>query len=515
MASIWLARLDTYNSTSSQVEPVYFSSAGFVTGTANLPPGGAAHTYYEPRIQNPATIRRDAFQQGRTYGSSQVGYGALELTNADGGLDYLADRGMGGRALTIVLGDVKPGGTPTWTTVMTGTVEQPEISWGKVSLRLRDRLAELDKHACQTTYAGNNSLPSGLEGVAGDIKGQRKPRLYGTVYNIDPPLVNTSRLIYQVSETAINTVSAVYDRGSSLTKGADYTSQSDMETTAPAAGNFRVWPAGGYFRLGSSPTGQITCDATQGAAAANRTAAQVLKQLALDAGIVSGDVTAADVTALDTANAAELGIWLREESVIDAMDQVANSVGAYYGFDRLGKLRLARMEAPSGTPVATLTEFEIINIEREASSDEGRGVPTWKYTLGYKQFYITQESDIAGAVTTDRRTELKRKERTVEATDSSIKTKHLLATDMAGSTYLIDATASQTECTRRLNLYKAERAMYRVKAGIDNASLTAIELGSVIRLQIQRFGMAAGKDFRVIGYTADYRLQILDLTLWG
>lgn len=515
MASIWLAKLDTYNSGTSSVESVYLSSAGFVTGTANLPPGGSAHTYYEPRIQNPATVRRDAFQQGHTYGSSQVGYGALELTNADGALDYLADRGMSGRPLTIVLGTVYPGGTPTWTTVMTGTVEQPEISWNKVFLRLRDRLAELDKHACQTTYAGTNSLPAGLEGVAGDLKGRRKPRLYGTVYNIDAPLVNTSRLIYQVSETAINTVSAVYDRGSSLTKGADYASQSAMETTAPAAGTFRVWPAGGYFRLGSIPTGQVTCDATQGAAAANRTAAQVLKQVALDAGIVSGDITAADVTALDSATSAELGVWLQEETSINAMDMVANSVGAYFGFDRLGKLRMARMEAPSGSPVTTLTESEVITIERAASSDEGRGVPAWKYSMGYKHFYTVQESDLAGVVTDARRTELKREERTVEATDASIKTKHLLASDMEGSTFLIDATAAQTECTRRLNLYKAERSMYQVKAGMDIASLSAVELGSVVRLQIQRFGMGSGKDFRVIGYTADYRLQILDLTLWG
>lgn len=515
MASIWLAKLDAYNPDTSSVVQLYFSSAGYTTGTTNLPPGISSHIAFEPRIQNPATIRRDCFDRGRTYGSSQVGYGALELSNADGALDYLSNYGLDGRALTIILGTVSQGSAPVWTTILTGTVEQPEISWDKVFLRLRDRLAELDKHACQTLYLGNNSLPSGLEGVAGDIKGNRKPRLYGTVFNITPVLVNTSRLIYQVSETAINTVSACYDRGSALTKGTDYTSQSDMETNAPAAGNFRVWPAGGFIRLGSSPTGVITCDATQGASAANRTAAQIIKQIALDAGISSGDISSADISALDTANSAEIGIWLQEETCIDAMDMVANSIGAYYGFDRLGDLRTKRLEAPSGSAVITLTNNEVISISREATADEGRGISVWRYNLGYKQFYVTQDSDLAGAVNADRRSELKLKERVISSEDTAIKTKHLLASDITASTYLIDSSAATTEASRRLSLYKVERVMYNVKAGLSSDTISLIDLGSVIKLQMNRFGMQAGKDFIVIGYTADYRLGILDLTLWG
>lgn len=494
-----------------------------VSSGAELPAGytldlnfcGDAHAAYEPRIKNPATLRRDCFAAGRTAGQSRVGYGALELVNNDGGLDDLAGYGLDGRALTLILGTATPGAAPTWTTVMTGTVEQPEVSWDRILLRLRDRLAELDKPACPNTYAGSNSLPNGLEGVAGDLKGTRKPRLYGTVYNIAPPCVNTSRLIYQVSEQAINTVSAAYDRGAALTKGADYTSQNDMETNAPAAGNFRVWPAGGCIRLGSTPAGMITCDAVQGAAAGNRTAAQILKQLALDAGIASGDISSADVTALDTANSAEVGIWLADETVLQAMDAIAGSVGAWYGFDRLGDLRMARLEAPGGTPAATLTESDVVKIERVASNDEGRGVPAWRYTLGYQRYYSVQDSDLAGSVTDARRAELRKQERTAEATDSAIKTAHLLASELTGSTLLIDATAAQTEATRRLNLYKAERAMYSVRAGLDATTLAAIDLGCVVRLQVDRFGMSAGKDFRVIGFTADYRLSILDLTLWG
>lgn len=515
MASIWLAHLVIYDPALPGTRTLYFSSAGYVTGTTNLPPGGVAHTAYEPRIKNPATLKRSCFGSGKTSGQSEVGYGALELVNNDGGLDTLTDYGLDGRPLTLILGTVTPGAAPVWTTVLTGTVEQPEISWDSVTLRLRDRLAELDKPACPTTYAGNNVLPNGLEGVADDIQGSRKPRLYGTAYNIDPPCVNTSRLIYQVSEQAIESVLGVYDRGAALLAGAAYASKSEMETTAPSAGYYRVWPAGGCFRLGSSPAGQITCDARQGASAANRTTAQVLKQLALDAGIAAGDINAADVTALDAANNAEIGLWLCDETVLTALDTAASAVGAFYGFDRLGVLRMLQFAAPSGTPVVTLTEADIIRIERQASSDEGRGIPAWRYTLGYKPFYTTQDSDYAGSVTAARRAELKLAERIVVVSDSAIQTRHLLAADMTASTPLISAAAATTEASRRLTLYKAERSLYAVRAGLDASALASLELGAVVRLQHARFGMSAGKDFRVIEYTADYRLNIFDLVLWG
>jgi hypothetical protein len=50
--------------------------------------------------------------------------------------------------------------------------------------------------------------------------------------------------------------------GVALTRGADYPDQATMESTAPSAGQYRVWSAGGCFRLGSAPAGKITVDLT-------------------------------------------------------------------------------------------------------------------------------------------------------------------------------------------------------------------------------------------------------------
>ena len=71
-----------------------------------------------------------------------------------------------------------------------------------------------------------------------------------------------------------------------------------MITTAPSAGQDRVYKTGGYFRLGSSPTGQLTADVVQGSATSNRTAAQLVKAIVIGpGGISSGDVSSADMAA--------------------------------------------------------------------------------------------------------------------------------------------------------------------------------------------------------------------------
>lgn len=514
MATICLAHVKAWNPATSSETTLYFSTAGYITGTANLPPGGTAHTYYEPRIQQPALMRRDCWQRGTTGGESSVGYGTLDLVNADGGLDYLLDWGLDGRRVTIIIGEVLPGGVPTWTVALTGTMAPPEITRNQVKLRLRDRQAELDKPVCANAYAGNNSLPNGLEGTANDLKGKRKPRIYGRVCNISPPCVNTTRLIYQVNDGAILTVDAVYDRGATITKGADYTSQSDMETNVPAAGTYRVWPAGGYFRLGSVPAGQLTCDATQGATAAARTSAQIVNAIATGpGGLAVGDISSADISALDALQSAEIGLWFGDAATCRAaLDLACNAVGAWWGFDRLGVLRIARFDAPSGQPVATLTEGEILRIER-LNTDDG-GVPAWKLTLSYKRNWVAQNSDIAGSVTADRRAVIAESWRKIETSDASVKTARPLAKEIEIQSDLIDATAAATEAARLFALYKVQRHRYEVRSALDASLISSIDLGAVVRLQQSRFGMGSGKDFRVIGISPDLRTRTAALTLW-
>jgi len=488
------------------LQTFYVAAGRYVTAPGDTP----AHTAFLDRLLDPGSLGRHAYADGRTGGATRLETGEIVIANADGALDGWINYSFDGRAVVIRSGEA--GAYPaSFTTLLTGTAEGIEATFDKIVVRLRDKSWVFDKPVCGSTYAGNNSLPNGLEGAQQDVKGRRKPKTYGKVYNVSPPCVNTSRLIYEVG--VCNAVDAGYDRGATLTKGADYTSQSDMETNVPAAGNFRAWPAGGYVRLGSQPAGQVTFDVTQGATAGNRTVAQILKQLALDAGIASGAINSADVTALDTANSAVVGIWVDDEtSFLAAMDQVAASVGAWYGFDAGGTLRMGQLTAPSGTPALTLYDYDIGEaIERVPPKDIG--IPAWRMTLGYARNFTVQASDLAGSVSAVRAAWLAEDFRREKAEDAAVKTQWLLAPEPESMGLLTAQADASTEVTRQLNLYKVRRDVYDVPLSIERAA--GLDLMAVVRLVYARFNMGAGRDFRLIGLRFELAEARAVLSLWG
>jgi len=483
----------------------YVANDRLVTESADTP----AKTAFLPRLVDPGYIGRHAYSDGRTGGATKLETGEIIIANQDGALDAWLAYSFDGRAVTIRSGTAGDAYPSAWTTVMTGTADGIKADEARIIINLRDKSWLFDKPASGTVYAGSNSLPAGLEGTAADIKGQKKPKIYGKVYNIAPPFVNTSRLIYESG--VCNSVDAVYDQGLALTAGATYTDQSDMETNAPAAGAYRVWVAGGYFRLGSTPAGEITADATAGANAAARTTAQILKQLALDAGLFSGDISSADVTALDSANSAVIGLWLRDESTLEAMDQAAASIGAWYGFDTVGTLRLGRLAAPSGTPVATLYDYAIQSIERRPPKDAG--TPIWRVTLAHSRNYLRQPSDLAGAVSAARRALLAQETLTETSADATIKTQWLLAGELNVAGQLAAAADAATEAARQLTLHKARRDIFDVAVPISAAA--GVDMMDVVRVVYPRFALDAGKDFRVIGIRLELASARVILSLWG
>ena len=345
--------------------------------------------YYEPRLKDPGQFKVNLFSSGKTSGPSQVGYGEIRLVNNDGGLDTLLNYGFDGRPLVIKKAVMLGTTVISNTTLLTCSAEQATCDWTGVSIRIKDGQQAFNVPLQPNKYGGTNELPSGLDG-SDDIKGRPKPMLYGVCKNITPVCVNTARLIYQVNDGAVADVPAVYDKGITLQAGADYTSQAQMESTAPTPGEFRAWPAGGYFRLGASPAGQVTADAIEVDVPgyASNTAANVMVRIAYGvasrSSLANPTISADDISALNAANGAEVGYYAAAETTeAAALDAVAASIGAWYGFDSSGTLRFGRLEEPAGAPVATLTKNEVKSVERLASNDSGRGLPAWRVSLTY------------------------------------------------------------------------------------------------------------------------------------
>jgi hypothetical protein len=812
--TLWLAEITVYDPGIPGTTVLrYATGRGHVTGPAETP----ASTYYDARIAQPAAMSRTAFAAGATQGGSTLGYGDLVLINEDGALDGLLAYGFDGRPITIRRGSpgaAYPSGFPVW---LTGTMQQPEVTTSTVTIKLRDRQAELTIPLQPTKYAGTNTPPTGLEGTATDLKGKPKPLLFGKVLNISPPLVNAAKLIYQLHDGAVASVQGVYDKGLALginsgghcyvavggggkistspdgatwtaqtsgtgnnlngvacgmgllvavgdsgtiitspdsinwttetgpfsganvrgvaygagcfiavanggfigrsvdghswalvtspfggttpegvvyrnglfvatalsskigtsadgvswsvaspiakswwsctygnstfligggnsglatsADGSGWTDQSggspsasdwngaaygaglfcvvgvrsgstgakigtspdgaawtdrtpdaagasydllcacyggglfvvggdsgsfsgtkhiqtspdgvtwtartsqfgtgvcclgvcyaeniqdpyfaslaDLQddTKAPAAGSWKVYLAGGYVRLGSSPAGTVTADATAGAAAADRTAAQLWKAVLTKAGKSAADWSASDITALDALNAAVCGVWIGAESTPAAeLDGIAGSVGAWWGVDKAGIYRIQQLVAPGGAPVATITANDLQNRpERVATNDAGAGIPCYATIVRYGHNYTVQTSDLAGGVTTDRRARLAAEWLEAKAIDAAVQTVHLLAPQLDWDSLLAIESDAQAEATRRLTLRKVRRDPFVLVVPLDD-TFAAVDLGNVVNFVHARYGLSAGKLFVVLGVAPDVANRAVTFWVWG
>jgi hypothetical protein len=242
----------------------------------------------------------------------------------------------------------------------------------------------------------------------------------------------------------------------------------------------------------------------------------------IDIGMVEdADFLASDVSALDALNSAVVGYWTGTDETVGlaAIGEVLNSIGASISPDRLGVFRMQRFAAPAGSPLLTIVEDDIIEVsagvERLATGDQGRGVPVWRVNYRYAPNYtVMSAGDLNNVSTTAAfRTFASLDWRTAVAEDTDVKTAHLLSPEMTVDSYLIDASAAQTEADRLLALHSVARSRFRVP--VKSVLVEGVDLGDEVRLEFPRFGLASGKNFRVIGLDENFRTTITTLDLWG
>jgi hypothetical protein len=488
----------------------YLSDARLVTEPADTPPNVA----FDETLAEPGSIALSAFGDGRTGGGTRLSLGETKINNLDGAYDAWLSYGIDGRPVVIRQGNegaAFPGG---FTTLFTGTAETMTVNNSHVIVRLRDKQRVLDMPVLTAQYGGTNVLPAGIDGTANDLAGKPIPRLFGKALNIAPPAVNTSKLVYQISGGPIASVEAVYDRGGALTFGAEYANSGLLLAASPGAGTFDTCLAEGLFRLGSSPAGVVTADATQGAAAVDRTAATMLSTLALAAGVLSGDVSSADVSALASDAPAVLGVWVNgSETYAKVMDAVAGSVGAYYAFDATGVLRMGRLVAPAGSPVLSLDSYDTLEIERRPARDGD--LPAWAYTVRHSRVWTVQGADLAGAVTDARRALIGTEYRAQRAENAAVKTQFLLAAEESVDTLLTNASDAANEASRRLALHGVRRDFFDVVVASETLAGITLNLTDVVQLTNPRFGLASGRLFLLLGVRLNLARNRATLTLWG
>ena len=508
---IYLAEITAYNLTTSTVETLRYSTGTGYVDTVN-------GTYYEPRIEQPCLMRRDIFNSGKIGGTTTSSYGELTLKNIDGGLDIFSDYAFDGRTVTLKVGEPNDAYS-TFKKVLIAGVAQAAFEWQRVSIRLRDRITDLQKKKVQPLlFAGANDNIVVFNEGGTDLKDAQKPMIFGRVINLTPVLINSFYLLYQISTSALAEVVNVFDKGTYLARGSDYATSALLRASAPALGAFNTCLAEGMIKLGSTPTGTVTVVAWEYKTIENNTVAQIVKRLVTSAGeLTTGDLVLSDYTTLDSQIAANVGLVVSSDMMVsDVLDKLCESIGAWWGFDSLNKFRILRLNAPSSTSVAEFDESSIMSIERESVSVNSSTDAVYKITLEHDKNWTVQTGDLlASSVAADHKSYLEKEVRKSVKKDDSIKTAHPNAQEVTISTLLCGLKYAEPEAERLLSIYDPSRIILTVSVKVDASILSVVDLGTVVKVTSSRYGLFNGKYLRVIGIQTDFENNKLDLKLWG
>lgn len=457
-ARVLLVEADAY---SGGVTTRYLSNKSFVSSPASTP----ANIAYDDIVADVPAFNVQMSEQfaGHLAGS----WGDLVITNENGVRDEWLNDAWDGRGITLLLGDAA-WDRDDFRAVMSGVAADiVALDRNRLALRIRDK-----------TWATNVAVQTALIGGSTANANRLVPLCFGPCFNIEPPLITAATHEYQVHDGAVNDIPDVRDNGVSVAYTKDLSH--------------------GKFTLNAAPAGRITCD-VQGAKPGGSyivTGADIIEHLITTrTALGSGDIDATSFSDFNTLCPQTLGLYISDfMSVGTALDQLVQSVGGFWTFDRDGLLTLGRLDAPTGTP-----DLELIadDIAFRGLKPTSRILPVATYRLGYKKNWTLQPDGLAGAVTEANRALFAAPEQVVTEDNAGVTTTYLLArTPDVVSTLLTDATEAQTECTRRATLWSTLRQTYT--ASCFAAPFTT-RLGQIVNGDFPRYGFAGGKLGTVIG----------------
>ncbi len=524
---ILIARISAAIDAAGTTTTLLVGNVNWATGPSDTP----ANTPVRGRLLEAGNFQRDMGAGRSLFGAVRPSQGVAKASLMGGQVDDWARYGFGWRAYDLFGFDPAdpyeplPAFPSGWTHLMSATVEAAEFDDGQLTLRLRDRLALLDKPVC-TQYAGTG----GIEGPT-SLAGQPRPRIYGQCCNVTPVLVDETNGIYQVSDKPYTQPRNAYDRRSALTPTSssvnDAADFGALQALVVAGGSFARWSNGGMLKVGSAPV-LLTVDAQRHDASYSNAfgrcrIGEVLADVATDAGLVLGTDIDTNLAALETSGGASLGIYVNDTSTtyLDALGQLAASRGAWVGFNRLGVLTGGIVASPSGSPAATFRGGACISVRRLGGAYP---VPAKSVTVrGGKNWTQMEQGDVVGISEAQKQSIAQEFIYTERATGSA-GAKHLNAPDE-----VIDTLSGQVNQVTPsmpgnsvgispsawMALFGVERDTVEVVEEISAARLAAVDLGSVVSLQWDRYGFDAGRLMLVIGVRYAFSQGRATFILWG
>ena len=438
-----------YYDTSEKVR--YMATHSFVSKPTDTP----ANIVYDDLIVSVPTIQS---QVGMAFG-----VGDIDLVN-DGSLDVWLNDAWDGRGLSLLIGD------PTWArddfrqiaSLVTESFEV--VNNNKMRLRVRDKREKLNINTQNNYY------------TSGEAFGKPIPLTVGQVFNLTPVLINASTHQYQVHDGQINAITDVRDNGVSVSFTANLTT--------------------GTFVLSSQPSGVITCD-VQGAKPSgtyHTKTADIVEYLSKREALVTADIDAASIASFNTTVPYAVGFYIASrQNLISVIDKLMNSVGAYWLFNRAGKMVLWQLNNLTNSPSAYFDSDDVLdNTFKFVSSN----LPYARAAIGYHKNF-TRQTNLAGSVNEANRNLYQGDNLISTADNSSIITAHPLAVKPEPlDTLITTLTNANTESARVLALNNAVRFVYEATFSTGPFE---IKLGDEISVVYPRFGFENGKNVIVVG----------------
>lgn len=225
------------------------TGSAYMTRPSESPP----NVVYPARLTTAFSHARYCWSQNATTGRTMISSGTFEFANGDGALDPWVLYGVDGQPFVLRRGADAVGETGVYPddypVLFAGLAAGFAPTWSSLVLNTTDALGlALDLPLQQTLYKGTNVGSAGIEGLSTDLYNQPKPKLRGWVQNIQPVLVNSQALLYQVDDgTAVSPMGlTVYVGGLPVTAGKQQASLAAMIALYPAWSAGQVTLTGAY-----------------------------------------------------------------------------------------------------------------------------------------------------------------------------------------------------------------------------------------------------------------------------
>ena len=432
---------------------------------------------------------------------AEIRLGQIRIANTDGLFDTILDT----RTVISLPIEIKAGKqgifVEDFLTICVARITSIGMTLDELTLDISDP-ATYAQNLFPVTYYGGTGGADGVE----ELDGIMKPVVIGTVWNVEPTLVDPVRLIYQIHDGTMISVSGVFDGGVALTFDANHISYATLEAASVPAGKYATCLNAGMIKIGSTPVFAVTAHAEGHSLAGNDTRSISTWLMERLDTILNLDVDMASFAALPEWPAG--WVWWEPFTFKEAIDRFVGDAGYHWAGDVSGPITAQRLEPPEDGPfVWALDEADIIDIER-AQAPDGFGGPHKGRVIQFHRNWTIQTGALAATAVNKpfRNREWRTVRQTVAVEGSNAIDPPVLTTSLA------DRDNAATLSDRLLDLHGVPRRFFYVDTKVM-FSLPA--LGSAGTLTHPRLGLGSGAVFRIIAATIDLSESSIRLLVWG